>query len=131
MSSRTKIRAVLISDELGGGWKLMALLFLLSIAAYGPALSAYFVDDDFEYVQLYKNWTHFNWGLLTSDWTQGVWGVTFPEIRPVAAVLFALNATLFGIQPTTYHLTNVVLHSLTGWLIFWIASRVGAERGLA
>ncbi|MFA5090959.1 MAG: hypothetical protein WC510_08100, partial [Candidatus Omnitrophota bacterium] len=38
--------------------------------------------------------------------------------RPVQTLSFALDYFLFGLKPFGYHLTNVLMHSFTAFLVF-------------
>ena len=43
--------------------------------------------------------------------------------RRIGYFSFAFNFYLGGLDPFGYHLTNVLIHILNGWLIFWLISR--------
>ena len=46
-----------------------------------------------------------------------------PTSRRIGYFTFALNFYLGGLDPFGYHLTNVLIHILNGWLIFWLIFR--------
>jgi len=44
--------------------------------------------------------------------------------QPLSWVTFALDYSLWGMDPTGYHLTNVLLHVLNALLFYWLARRL-------
>ena len=62
---------------------------------------------------------------FVSDWTEGIYGFTLDELRPLLAFTYWLDARLFG--PTSvsgYHATNLVLHLLNALLVLAIARSI-------
>ena len=43
---------------------------------------------------------------------------------PITFLSLAIDHAFWGLDPRGYHLTNIVLHSLTGVLVFWWARRI-------
>lgn len=51
--------------------------------------------------------------------------------RPLRSVTYALDYSLWGLDPFGYHLTNVLLHGAVGLLLFLLALRLGGSRRAA
>ncbi len=47
--------------------------------------------------------------------------LVYSLFRPLVNVSYALDAAVWGLRPFGFHLTNVVLHALNGWLFFHVA----------
>jgi hypothetical protein len=95
---------------------LAALTLVAAVAVvYHPAASAYFFDDDFQ-------------------WLVGTWSfhpanlVDFASLthfyRPVIDVYFAVATPLFGGSPASFHVANIVLHAANGLLVYAFAQRI-------
>lgn len=97
------------------------LLAVISFAIYSPTLTGYFVGDDFAYVQLYLRERLSEWPkLFAADWSQGIWGVQLPELRPIIALSFMWDASVWTANPIGYHVTNVSFHALNSILVFLV-----------
>ena len=91
---------------------LLALSVLVCVlAVYAPALRGEFVFDDLH--MPFTDSTAINWPL--KDW----WGV-----RPLLMTTFWANLHLFGRDPFTYHLVNVIFHGCAGMLFFFVAKKI-------
>ena len=102
------------------------VLLCIGVGAATIRPDNYFLGDDFGLVHhlhdlsLRRFATYF-----FSDWTEGIYGPGYDELRPLLALTYWLDARLYG--PTTvqgYHATNVLLHMLNGLLVFGIARSV-------
>ena len=107
----------------------LLLLFaamVLAMAGYASSLGGDFVFDD---------------GLLLDDSCH--WGVhNIPAMftpglssncsaRPVRSASYALDYSLWGMNPLGYHLTNVIIHGLTVFALGILVWRLGGEARLA
>ncbi len=91
----------------------------MALAVYWPALRGEFIMDDWGYITQnafvvdapspLKYWISFE----TTDY----WPLTY--------TLYWLEYRIFGENPLGYHLVNVVLHSLNGFLLYLLALRIG------
>ena len=95
------------------------LAFLLAAVAvfevYGPALNGPFLLDD-----NYLPYTQPGWdGVPFHLWLH--------IVRPLLLYSFWLNFQWSHDNTFSYHVVNVVLHILNGWLVFAIASRILAK----
>jgi Flp pilus assembly protein TadD len=89
----------------------------LTLWAYAPALDAGFVFDDEPNItdSPAVHWDEFSWKnielLLDSS--------LLPR-RPVANLSFALDHLVWGLEPSGYHLTNLLIHLAVGGAIMWV-----------
>jgi tetratricopeptide (TPR) repeat protein len=88
-------------------------LVALTLLAYGPALQGGFVWDDDAYVTANRTLRSFDG--LRRIWTEP--GVV-PQYYPLTFTSLWLEYRLWGIDPTGYHVTNVLLHALAA-LLLW------------
>jgi hypothetical protein len=100
---------------------LAGLLILITLAAYIPAMQGGFVWDDDDYVT--ENTTLKSWQGLGQSWLSPS---TTPQYYPLVFSSFGLGHGLWGLNPTGYHLVNVLLHALSA-LILWRLLQVLSE----
>lgn len=90
--------------------------------AYLPSLDASFLSwDDGMYVYANPNIRvidvdFFKWAstaVVTANW------------HPLTLFSYALDYVIWGLNPTGYHLTNIIFHSLNSLLVFFLALRLG------
>jgi tetratricopeptide (TPR) repeat protein len=96
------------------------LLALLASAAavfivYGPALNGPFLLDDTFLPYMLPGWD----AVPLRVWLHNV--------RPLLMLSFWLNFEWSQHNPLSYHVVNVMLHVLNGWLVFAIVSRILAK----
>ncbi|UCF19049.1 MAG: tetratricopeptide repeat protein [Gemmatimonadota bacterium] len=100
----------------------------LSAWAYWPALSAGFVFDD---VTSVVDNPALHWEGVSWDGFRGLFESAWLKRRVVANLSFALNHVAGGLDPTGYHLANILVHLATGAalaLLVWVYLRSeGAE----
>lgn len=96
--------------------KVLVALAALSLIIYSQAINFNFINfDDDRYVftnemlQTGINWTSIKWAFTT--YTMGHW-------HPITWLSLLIDHQFFGLRPTGYHLTNIVLHMLNGALLF-------------
>ncbi len=89
------------------------LLLAITLAAYLPVLRAGFIWDDDDYVT--ENALLKEPGGLGRIWTEV--GAT-PQYYPLVFTSFWVEYKLWGLDPTGYHLTNVLLHALAAILLW-------------
>jgi hypothetical protein len=96
----------------------VAMFLLGALVAFQGSLTAFFQSDDFNFV--------------AAAGGQGLRGIVEPFggefFRPVSALTVVIDRALWGLNPTGYHLTNVVFHGLNAWLVCLLASLL-LERG--
>ncbi len=98
-------------------WLMAALLALVTIALYWPAMSHDFVNfDDLEYVtenphvQGGLNWAGVEWAFRNTE-QPAYWA-------PLMWMSHMLACQLFGLNPWGHHLINVLLHAANTVLVF-------------
>ncbi|MBN1586776.1 MAG: tetratricopeptide repeat protein [Candidatus Omnitrophica bacterium] len=113
-----------------GRWKKRSIFWLIAgmsavLLLYLPALRGEFFYDDFSFIvtndalrPLSKVWTRF-----FSDPDSAAFG--FHALwRPLRTLSFAVDYSLWGLNPLGYHLHNVFLHWANGLLVFLLTLRL-------
>src|SRR6185295_4339407 len=95
------------------------LLLAITVVAYLPVLSAGFIWDDDDYVT--QNALLQQPGGLSRIWTEV--GAT-SQYYPLVFTSFWIENKLWGLDPTGYHLTNVLLHALAAILLWRVLLRL-------
>lgn len=94
------------------------LLVLATLLAYLPALQAGYVwDDDYYLTENAVLREPGGW------WRLWIPGVTV-QYYPLVFASFWLELRVFGTAPAGYHLTNVLLHAASAWLVAVLARRL-------
>ncbi|ABW68221.1 tetratricopeptide repeat protein [Desulfosudis oleivorans] len=98
-------------------WPLLLLVIIAAAAilTYANSLTAPFVFDDAH--NIVEN-PHVRMAELSLDGI--IDAVTVGTRRPVASLTFALNYYFHGYDITGYHLVNIAIHILTGFLMFLV-----------
>jgi len=98
-------------------WLLVALLALVTLALYWPALHGDFVFDDELYVT--KNF-HVQDGLTVANLKWALLNPVAGNWHPLTVWSHMLDCQLFGLNPWGHHLINVLLHALNTVLVFFL-----------
>ena len=101
--------------------KLPALVFMIATIPFLPVLWNQFVEWD-DYENLVSN-THYR-GL---GWSQLKWMFTtfhMGPYQPLSWVTYGLDYLIWGMNPTGYHLTNLMLHAANGVFFYFVARRL-------
>ena len=100
----------------------MLLILAAVLAAYSNALDVPFYFDDEQYVR-------------DNPKIRDLSGLVVPtETRHLTYLTFALNYAACGLSTTCFHVTNVLIHAATSWLVFLFVSltmRTPAMAGVA
>src|SRR5438552_18818353 len=97
------------------------LVALVTFLAFLPILTSQFLDWDDEETLLtnphYRGlgWTNLKWMLTTGH--MGHW-------LPLTWVSFGLDYLVWGMNPSGYHLTNLLLHTAAAVVFFFVALRL-------
>ena len=97
------------------------LLLALVLGLYWNTLGHDFVHDDLTLIQQNRTVTEQRWGDIFSH----------RVYRPVRTLTYALNYWAGGLDPTGYHLFNLLLHALNSILVYWLFRAVTGRRTLA
>jgi tetratricopeptide (TPR) repeat protein len=100
-------------------WAAGSVLLLVVATAYLPVTQDGFVWDDDKYVEA-------NPALRTSDGLRRIWfdPQVSPQYYPLVFSTFWLEYHLWGLDPTGYHLVNVLLHGCTAVLLWRVLRRL-------
>lgn len=104
-----------------------ALLLVLTLRLYWPALDLGFLSDDWYFLRRAALRSLPELFRLRLDPTD-------PQSYhyvPLGEALFWLEYRLFGLDARFWHAVNLGLHALNAWLAYLLWVRVGLERGLA
>ncbi|MBI4561108.1 MAG: hypothetical protein HY724_03610, partial [Candidatus Rokubacteria bacterium] len=82
-------------------------LVAITLLAYGPFVTNYFVDDDLALISNPRHWYY---------------PFSGSRIRPVLGALTEAHYRLLGLQPVGYHLTGLVAHTGTTLAVFALGS---------
>ncbi|MBI5380409.1 MAG: hypothetical protein HZA31_00775 [Opitutae bacterium] len=108
-------------------WPLLLLgaVTLAALAGFANTLGGYFIGDDFAYVGRFAAMSLGEWPrLFVREWSEGMWGMVLPELRPITALTFVSDAHLWGGAALGYRLTNLSIHIASAWLVGALAWRV-------
>ena len=97
------------------------LLLAVVLGLYWNTLGHEFVHDDLTLIQQNRTVTELRWGDIFSH----------RVYRPVRTLTYALNYWAGGLDPTGYHLFNLLLHALNSMLVYWLFRAVTGRRTLA
>lgn len=101
--------------------------FVIGLALYHPVLNSFFVSDDFDWLTRAKftPLTIGNYFLKNSN--GGTEGGVY---RPLTELSYLLDYKLGGLNPTFYHLSNLLFFSLTSLILFWLVFLLTKKRWL-
>ncbi len=113
-----------VVETLSSLW-LPLLVFLVPLLCYWPVLQSGFVSDDYFY--------HATFTYKLSDFIKRIveiraGDIQFPFFRPVAIESFRLDYLLWGSDAVGFHFSSLLLHSLNGVLLFFLARAIGLKR---
>lgn len=105
-------------------------LLLLVVASYLPGLGGEYVFDDF--TNIVENTalrpTDITWDTLAAAAMSADAG---PLKRPIPSLTFLANFELFGVNPLSHKVTNLVIHLCNVWLVFVLLRRLLAHAGFS
>jgi tetratricopeptide (TPR) repeat protein len=110
---------------------LLALLALaaLSLIAYANSLPNSFQFDDYE--GIVKNPAVHDLKNIPFYFTNPtLFRFSKTDWRPVLQITYALDYAIGGLTPTVFHITNILFHVGTAWLIFLIVAEIDKKRPL-
>jgi len=101
-----------------------AVVVLIALALYWPALGAGFVGDDFMILHRLGRVEEFAEALRFFR------GEFFEYYRPLGFLSHAIDWTIAGADARQFHRTNLLLHAINGLLVFGIAHALAARAGV-
>jgi len=106
----------------GRVWPAVALVAVIAVL-YAPALSRYFTSEDFLLLRILRERPP--WQDLPATVAAPWLGITIVKFyRPVATLMFALEAALFGANPLLFNLVHVAVHATNALLVAALARRL-------
>lgn len=113
------VKAPAAAETQGGlpAWAGLALA-LAAVAAYLPALSGPFLFDDLNLPMLAANADTIPWIFYLRR-----------GVRAVTNLSLVADKTLWGLNPAPYHVLNLLLHLVNGWLVFGIVKKLLERAG--
>jgi tetratricopeptide (TPR) repeat protein len=100
-------------------WLKGALIVLLTVLAYLPALRGGFIWDDDDYI--IKNKSLREPGGLQHIWTDVR---ATPQYYPLVHTAFRMEYQMWGLRPVGYHVINILLHTLAALLLWRLLLRL-------
>jgi len=95
-----------------------ALIVLLTVAAYLPALRGGFIWDDDDHLTA-------NPAMTAPHGLRLIWSsLAVSRYYPLTLTSFRVQRRLWGLNPMPYHLVNITVHALNGVLIFLVLRRL-------
>ncbi len=110
---------------------LLAAALAATFVVYIGTLGFDFVYDDHELLE--QNFRIQSWHYAPSYFTQHLWSHIFASdpinfYRPVLLLWFRINHMFFGLKPTGWHLTTVLVQVVVTLLVYLLANRVLGDR---
>ena len=99
-------------------WTLAAYI-AIALAIFAPALTAWFVADDWDFLILVAQADSI---AVCFDPLVGRF------IRPLVMLTYYVNFHVFGLWPLPYHVTVVLIHAVNAWLVTLLAVRLRLSR---
>lgn len=101
----------------GLDWKYILGAIVLTVIAFIPTFSNDFVnwDDDFNLANN-NNTALLNWDNVVNIFSQNVIG----NYNPLPILTFAIERKFFGLDPTVYHVNNLLLHLFCVFMVYRI-----------
>jgi tetratricopeptide (TPR) repeat protein len=107
------------------------LLVCASAAVYGRLIGCSFQTHWDDNIYILNNVTShgFSWEHVRSAFS--FWTNRIGQYNPLSLLSFMLDYSLWGADPAGYHLTNIVIHTLNGLLVYRLLLRLHGERLLS
>jgi tetratricopeptide (TPR) repeat protein len=101
-------------------WLLSLAAIVAAYVVYGPSISGQFVYDDM------------NLPFLTPSYAQASFWSWIAGVRPVLMASYWMNFQISGLETTSYHIVNILLHALNSVLLGFAVKQVStsAKMGL-
>ncbi|MBN3038479.1 MAG: tetratricopeptide repeat protein [Candidatus Omnitrophica bacterium] len=110
----------------------LALIAILGLVIYANSLHGEFLWDDFHLVKQNKYITE--WSGLPKVFTGGIGkgaGRTYHFYRPLQLITYMIDYNFWGLNVFGYHLSNVLIHILVAFAVYWFINVVFRDRLLA
>jgi Flp pilus assembly protein TadD len=112
----------------GRPWLVAAALAIATAIVFMPAVGFDFVNwDDRRY--LFENEGLVSDGLTAKNISRAMTETTFYNWAPLTILSYQCDATLFGMKPWGFHLTNLLIHAVSAALLFQVLLRMTGRSG--
>jgi hypothetical protein len=91
----------------------LSIISVVGLLIFYKSLDIYFLGENISHIQA-------AWSNLTNT--------DYYYLRPVAVFTFILDQLVWGMNPTGYHLTNLIFHLLNSILVYSLAGRIFDNR---
>jgi tetratricopeptide (TPR) repeat protein len=117
VKSGVKSKKTLLQRLDSQDWKYILGVLALTFIAFIPALTNDFVNWDDEYnLGNNANTALLSWDNIVKIFSEPVIG----NYNPLPILTFAIERALFGLNPTVYHVNNVLLHLICVFFVYRI-----------
>ena len=107
---------------------ILILILAMNIGLYSLNLNDFFVSDDFDWVHI----THTSEKPLYLYFASNYSGLhEGGSYRPFINTLFKIDHSIWGLNPVGYHITNLLFHALTAFVIYLLVLKLFAKNKLA
>ena len=113
---------------------IVAIAILLCFIVFANTIAGDFVYDDRSQIvdnRFIQQDVHIVRALSSPVWAFANQDIKGNYWRPTFTAWLILNFRLFGFHPAGWHLTNILLHALTAFLLYGLLRRLQLERALA
>jgi len=101
----------------------LLLIVIIGGGIYANSLPNSFVYDDLVTVE--ENLFIRDWGNLTRFFSADYYSRSEEySFRPLVTITYFSDYAIFGLNPWGYHLTNLILHLLTGIVIYFLSKKI-------
>jgi len=110
----------------------LSLMFLLGVILYLNILDGGFIWDDNSIIKnnlFIREWRYFTKNFTGEVCNQNIVKSLF--FRPVQMFSYMVDYSFWGLKVQGYHLTNILLHILVAYLIFWLVVTLYSDKLLA
>jgi len=113
-----------IADRMRMHLLVLPFLVALSLVFYARALdNGFWHAEDFKMLETAQR--------LLADPSQLLRLDAIQRHHPVPLALFLLEYRLFGLEPLSYYLVNLLLHGINAWLVYWLVTALLTDRRIA
>jgi len=119
--------ALPVNEIQAPGWGIFVVLAATALI-YARAIYNGFTDmDDDSYILKNPFLKHLNFHEIKAIFTS----FYASNYHPLTTVSFLLDHRFFGVNPTPYHIENVILHLINTWLVYLLALRLSTRNLIA
>ncbi|MBI4230453.1 MAG: hypothetical protein HY608_06425 [Planctomycetes bacterium] len=118
------------SEEPGPAWRGRALILACSLLPWAAALPGPFLYDDYLYVVYHRFVSHPDVpSVLASPFVPG--NPSQGLYRPLTILSYAADLRAWNLNPVGFHMTNLLLHAATAFLVAGLARALRLQRSAA